>query len=763
LFDTKPGLLPDLPSDISAAIASYLRLFPYQLHIPQVYGQVQTDKGVTVILLEQVPFNSRDVSRNAAGFADPLFPALETAWSKATPLRQLNWLWQIAQLWQPLSSEGVASSLLEPQLLRVEGPLVRLLELQSDRKAAPTLMQLGQLWLQWAPTARPEIARFLAALCHQMIQGQIRTPEQLTAQLDRALTVCGRSQARLAQIATRTDQGPSRQRNEDACYPANGTTLSVPLHPGETHKTLTLVCDGIGGHEGGDVASNLAIAAIQERIQALEVDVVLQHPDSLMTELEQSVCIANDLICQRNDQERRTDRQRMGTTLVMALARGHEIYITHIGDSRVYWITRTGCYQITVDDDVASREVRLGYALYRDAVHQPVAGSLVQALGMSSSATLHPTVQRFMLDEAGVFLLCSDGLSDNDRVEECWESEILPILDGKVDVATACQRLVGIGNMRNGHDNITVGLLYYHVTHAEAIAELPESLLTEPLEPELPLTKQATQARQATQATAIAVESPTPTASAAPSTLKTQILPPQRSSNVAALLLGILLLLGLGGVLAYLLLPGVSRRVDPLLGWEPQPDTTAVSPDPIATVAVPNASPPLLAPGTLIQIRQTTGAELPNQNGGEAVELQPQPGSFTTASGDRSSNATAVQRVPVGGTLQVLSKQVIPAQGSWVKLKVCSIPVNVRPKAITSPTQAIPSPRTPALTPSTPSPTSDRFLEPGESGWIEEAVLTPLIALNSTPLPNQLGACAETKPASPPTPTGEPSPSAIPD
>jgi serine/threonine protein phosphatase PrpC len=272
-------------------------------------------------------------------------------------------------------------------------------------------MQLGQLWLQWAPTARPEIARFLAALCHQMIQKQIRTPEQLMAQLDRGLTVCGRSQARLAQIATRTDQGPSRQRNEDACYPLSGTAFSVPLHPGEAHKTLTLVCDGIGGHEGGDVASNLTIATIQERIQALEIDVVLQQPDNLMAELEQSVCIANDLICQRNDQERRTDRQRMGTTLVMALARGHEIYITHIGDSRVYWITRTGCYQITVDDDVASREVRLGYALYRDAVQQPVAGSLVQALGMSSSATLHPTVQRLILDEAGVFLLCSEGLS----------------------------------------------------------------------------------------------------------------------------------------------------------------------------------------------------------------------------------------------------------------------------------------------------------------------------------------------------------------
>jgi serine/threonine protein phosphatase PrpC len=579
----------------------------------------------------------------------------------------------------------------------------------------------------------------------------------------------------LAQIATRTDQGPSRQRNEDACYPASGITFSVPLHPGETHKTLTLVCDGIGGHEGGDVASNLAIAAIQERIQALEVDGGLRPPDSLMAELEQSVCIANDLICQRNDQERRTDRQRMGTTLVMALARGHEIYVTHIGDSRVYWITRTGCYQITVDDDVASREVRLGYALYRDAVQQPVAGSLVQALGMSSSATLHPTVQRLILDEAGVFLLCSDGLSENDRVEECWETEILPILDGKVDVATACQRLVEIGNVRNGHDNVTVGLLYYHVTHAEAIAELSESLLTEPLEPELSATRPTALAREATQATTIAVEPPTPNVSVSPSTLKTQILPPRRSHNGVALLLGILLLLGLGGVLAYLLLPSVSRRVDTLLGWDPQPDNTAVAPaTPIATIAAPNASPLTLAPGTLIQIRQAAASDLPNPKGGAAVELQPQPGSLTPAPGatpsttsgatpsDRPSNLTAAGLVPVGGTLQVLSKQVLPVQGSWVKLKVCSVPIDGSSKAIPAPAPTTSSPRTPPPNPATPASPRDRFLQPGESGWIEEAVLTPLIITNSTLLPNQLGACADTRPASP-TPNGEPRPSATPD
>ena len=57
---------------------------------------------------------------------------LDNAWRDATSMRQLNWLWQIANLWQPLHSQGVANSLIDPYLLRVEGSLVRLLELRSD-------------------------------------------------------------------------------------------------------------------------------------------------------------------------------------------------------------------------------------------------------------------------------------------------------------------------------------------------------------------------------------------------------------------------------------------------------------------------------------------------------------------------------------------------------------------------------------------------------------------------------------------------------
>jgi protein phosphatase len=231
---------------------------------------------------------------------------------------------------------------------------------------------------------------------------------------------------------------------------------------------LAIVCDGIGGHEGGNVASNLAIETIQQQVQQL-TKVPYDHidPSLLLNDLEKAVAMANDKISQRNDSENRQGRQRMGTTLVMALPVAHEMYITHVGDSRAYWITRQGCYQVTLDDDVASREVRLGYAIYRDAVQQSSAGSLVQALGMGPSTSLHPTSTRFMLDEDAVFLLTSDGLSDFDRVEEYWETEILPILAGEANIASVGDRLIEIANTKNGHDNVTIALVHYQVQYWE--------------------------------------------------------------------------------------------------------------------------------------------------------------------------------------------------------------------------------------------------------------------------------------------------------
>jgi len=729
LLDTKPGLLPETPfSEISTAIKPYLRLVSYRLQVPQVYGLVPLGKERTagkILLLEQAP-----IYTDAVPLEGQLLPELTTAWKDATSMRQLNWLWQIATLWQPFSTEGVASSLLEPQFLRVEGALMRLLQLQPDRGSTPTLSQLGQMWSKLVASSRPSIAEFLEQLCHSLIKGEVQSAEKLIAVLDGGLAEVGRSLLQSTfTIATRTDKGPSRQRNEDACYPPSGTTATTETRREESRLSpVVIVCDGIGGHEGGNVASNLAIQTIQQQIQQMPLDDTLLDASTLSSELERSARVANDKISQRNDNEHRHGRQRMGTTLVMALARSHEIYITHVGDSRAYWITRTGCHQVTLDDDVASREVRLGYALYRDALQQASSGSLVQALGMSSSVSLHPTVQRFVLDEDCVFLLCSDGLSDYDRVEQSWETEILPILDGKVDVATATQRLVEIGNTQNGHDNVTVGLVYCQVKFSE-----PESTLSSSLAGlgTLSLVSDSPGA-----ASVLEEANTLEPSNAAFSKLNTQLLPSQRTPKfrVLPVLLGLVLLVSLAsGLLAYLLKQDKLPRLT-TAGSSPidaQPPRSSVSPD--VKPQGFSSTLPSLKKGALIQTKseivlsqivlrpdQAMG-ELRGPFGDKGEKLPPR-----ANAPQPQQRVTPIQGIlPVGSVLQVLDKQPLSEQDLWLNLKVCSTPSTER-SGVTKPgsDKNDTTPKTGNIQSSPVAPNS-RLLQPKDKGWIREAEIEP--------------------------------------
>lgn len=459
VFDTQPGIPLKMSVELPETLVPYLKLFPYRLHLPQIYTLLSLgdSEPSLILLLEQAPLGNADLDpSNQGGLALGAGMPLFDAWANAQPLRQLHWLWQMAQLWQPLRIQGVASSLLQPDFLRVEGPLFRLLELENDFRLEPSLADLGLVWQQLIPKTGGKLADSLDGLCDQLASGDIESAEELLAQLESWIENVHKAYRVKIDIATRTDTGMVREHNEDACYPADGAVTQNSL------ERMAIVCDGVGGHAGGEVASGIAIEALRDHLTQLPIDDL--SPADVITELENASFKANDLICQRNDQEQRQDRQRMGTTLVTALSQTHQIYVSHIGDSRAYLITTQGCYQIMVDDDIASREVRLGYVPYREALLQPASGSLVQALGMASSSVLRPTVQRFLLDEDCLFLLCSDGLSDYDRIEMIWREELLPLLQGGTDLASTSKRLIELANQLNGHDNVTVGLVHCHVT-----------------------------------------------------------------------------------------------------------------------------------------------------------------------------------------------------------------------------------------------------------------------------------------------------------
>ncbi len=554
LLDTKPGILPQMPDlgklhgSSLEQIKVYLRLFPHRLNIPQIYGILPgygaaSDKPI--LLLEQLPLYSVDSPLQVQ-----LYPQLTTAWHEASSMRQLNWLWQIAHLWQPFHSQGVASSLIDADVLRVAGPLVRLLELRFDGHKSPDLRQLGKFWQQLLPQSLPPVAGFIREISNFLMEGRISSPDVLIAVLDQGLAQLGASQTLTVQMTTLTDTGPRRERNEDACYPPSGTVVTMP--PQES--ALAIVCDGIGGHQGGNIASNLAIETIYQQLEEV-TDLTLRlrsstnehplEPSRILAILDDAVAVANDKISDRNDSEHRQARQRMGTTLVMALPVGHEMYLTHVGDSRGYWVTREGCYQVTLDDDLASREVRLGYAVYREAVGNRGAGSLIQALGMSGSSSLHPTSQRFILDEEGIFLLTSDGLSDFDRVEDYWQTEILPILTGEDDIISVANKLVELANTKNGHDNVTLALIHYKVQCSDSLSGVATPDLT--LKAVIPDISSVSAASSGTQELH-------PTVLEGSDNQRTQVISKIQSSRLAKLPLNLLvlsLLLVLAGLLGY--------------------------------------------------------------------------------------------------------------------------------------------------------------------------------------------------------------------
>ncbi|WP_016953086.1 PP2C family serine/threonine-protein phosphatase [Anabaena sp. PCC 7108] len=483
-LDTQPALPPEIPSELPKTVIPYLKLYQQQLHIPQPYGFVSSLDAGDILLLENAPIDKQG----------NLYPTMTAAWEEAKAVRQVYWLWQILQLWTPLSELGVAQSLLIPDNLRVEGWCVKLLELHPTTETL-SLQDLGQSWQPWVEVAKTEIAQSLGNIVQQMCRQEAEFTA-IATQINQLLLISASEMPLMLTVAGVTDSGLVMSHNEDACYPSNAEDLNNYLYP-----HLSIVCDGIGGHEGGEVASKLAVQSLKLQIRALLKDVSEQTefvpPDLLQQQLAASLRVVNNMIWSRNDEQNRQGRERMATTLVMSIQlpqklvttagweseNAHELYLATIGDSRAYWITPNYCQLLTTDDDMATREVCFGQSLYRQAIQAPNANALTQALGTKEAEFLNFSIQRLILEEDGILLLCSDGLSDHDWVEKSWQDYAIPLLTGKLSVADAAQKWVKLANEKNGQDNTSVVVTLCRISQAFLVPIKPAPLVIEPIEP----------------------------------------------------------------------------------------------------------------------------------------------------------------------------------------------------------------------------------------------------------------------------------------
>ena len=355
-LDTQPIAIPDIPEKLPKKVIPYLSLHQHRLHLPRVYGLLPLHQtgADDILLLENAPINDKG----------SLYPAITDVWENATAVRQVYWLWQILELWKPLLDLGVASSLLAHENLRVQGWCLRLLELTEDTNT-PSLQNLGESWQPIAAISHTKINNPLKKIIKQMCSGAVDL-EAISTQLNQLLLSAAAELPLTLQVSGITDKGERLPRNEDNCFPTSKDSDSLL-------PKVSLVCDGIGGHEGGEVASALAVQSIKLQIRALMAEVAQQgeivSPDLLKQQIEASLRVVNNLICSANNQQNREKRERMATTLVMSVQipqgvqtasnwrseNACELYIANIGDSRAYWITRDYCQLLTVDDDVAGR------------------------------------------------------------------------------------------------------------------------------------------------------------------------------------------------------------------------------------------------------------------------------------------------------------------------------------------------------------------------------------------------------------------------
>jgi PPM family protein phosphatase len=234
-----------------------------------------------------------------------------------------------------------------------------------------------------------------------------------------------------------TDVGRQRQRNED----------SHRIEALPDGSRLLVVCDGMGGHEAGDVASAVACQRMAESIAA---STSREPPRALYQAITEAHRAVNEAALARGT-------VGMGTTLVAAWVLGERCYVGWVGDSRLYHFRDGVALDKTVDHTRVQQMLQRGILTPEQARQHPEAHVLVQALGVSPDAQhgLKPEVwnEPLELRRGDVLLLCSDGLYD--FIED---GELYPLME-RFDYQAAAERLVQTANARGGSDNITAILL----------------------------------------------------------------------------------------------------------------------------------------------------------------------------------------------------------------------------------------------------------------------------------------------------------------
>lgn len=246
----------------------------------------------------------------------------------------------------------------------------------------------------------------------------------------------------------KSDVGKKRVINEDR----------VAFLERSENLKLAILADGMGGHNAGDVASDMAVTHFEKYFNEADAS-IFESEDSIKEWLLQSVSTLNYEMFQYSLTHENC--RGMGTTLIVAvIINNKQIIVSHVGDSRVYTFTNDETSLITRDHSYVNMLLELGQISEEEARMHPKKNAILKAVGTES--TIAPDFYKVIINNPMHVLICSDGLSN-----KLSEGEIAAVLALSLSLEEKGQKLVQLANDSGGEDNISFVLICFDETEVE--------------------------------------------------------------------------------------------------------------------------------------------------------------------------------------------------------------------------------------------------------------------------------------------------------
>lgn len=237
-------------------------------------------------------------------------------------------------------------------------------------------------------------------------------------------------------IIAMSDIGNVRSVNQDyVCYSQKNE-----------NECLVVLCDGMGGHNAGEIASQMTCDDIIEHYQNHEE---LTNENQIQTFMSEVIYHAHEKVKAKSFES--DELEGMGTTVVLAFVKDDILYVSHIGDSRAYLYQDNKLHQLTKDDTLVNVLVDSGTISKDEAQFHPQKNILLQAVGVSDVLKISFLCQKV---QDGLILICSDGLYNSLN-----DSQLIEILSQDLLLEKMGEELMGAANTYGGKDNIGFALI----------------------------------------------------------------------------------------------------------------------------------------------------------------------------------------------------------------------------------------------------------------------------------------------------------------